>query len=87
MALTRRQKYFATNFEDRPGAAVASLNRFEERDLRTLAGIVRGPGHYATPSPARVERLVQNGLATKERGGLLRATIKGRIVAWFYRRR
>jgi hypothetical protein len=69
------------------GAGVVGLNKIEDRDLRTLAGIVRGPGNYPTPSPARVERLVQKGLATKERGGLLRATLKGRIVTWFYRKR
>lgn len=69
------------------GAVVLSLSRIEKRDLRTLAGIVRGPGHYATPSPDRVERLVQNGLATKVPGGSLRATIKGRIITWLYRKR
>jgi hypothetical protein len=57
-----------------------------DRDLQTLVGILRGPGNYATPSPDRVDRLVQSGLVVKRRGGLLRATFKGRIVGWFYRR-
>jgi hypothetical protein len=53
-----------------------------DRDMRTLMGIVRGPGNYATPSPDRIERLVQRGLVVKKRGGALRATLKGRILAW-----
>ena len=66
---------------------MANTNGIEDRDLRTLVGIVRGPGYYATPSPERVERLVRKGLAIKKRGGVLRATLKGRLVAWFYRKR
>jgi hypothetical protein len=57
----------------------------EDRDLRTLTGIVRGPGFYPTPSQDRVERLLKNGLIKKSRG-TLRATLKGRLVAWMYRR-
>ena len=50
-------------------------------DLRTLAGIVRGPGWYATPSPERISRLMSKGLI-KKKSGVLRPTLKGRIVAW-----
>jgi len=49
-------------------------------DLHTLAGIVRGPGFYATPSPERIERLITKGLV-KRRGGRLKPTLKGRLVA------
>lgn len=61
-----------------------SEKEIAERDLKTLAGIVRGPGNYATPSPDRVERLLRRGLIVKKRGGL-RPTLKGRIVSWFNR--
>ncbi|HEX3440440.1 MAG TPA: hypothetical protein VHT93_08850 [Pseudolabrys sp.] len=54
-------------------------------DLYTLTGIMRGPGRYATPSFERVERLIENGLIKRSRG-TLRVTLKGRIVAWLYRR-
>lgn len=57
----------------------------ERRDLRTLAGIVRGPGNYATPSPDRVNRLVARGLVKKS-AGQLRPTLKGRVRVWLYRR-
>lgn len=57
----------------------------KRRDLRTLTGIVRGPGHYATPSPERVGRLVARGLV-KQSDGRLRPTLKGRIAAWLFRR-
>ena len=56
-----------------------------ERDLRTLAGIQRGPGNYATPSPDRIERLLQRGLIVRKRGGRLRVTLKGRLVVWMNR--
>ena len=46
---------------------------------------MRGPGRYATPSFERVERLIENGLIKRSRG-TLRVTLKGRIVAWLYRR-
>ena len=49
-------------------------------DIVTLRGIVRGPGNYATPSPDRVNRLMQKGLVKKKRGNL-RPTLKGRILA------
>jgi hypothetical protein len=53
-----------------------------KNDLMTLRGVVRGPGNYATPSPDRIERLMQKGLIKKKRG-TLRPTLKGRIVALF----
>lgn len=58
-----------------------SEKEIAERDLKTLMGIIRGPGNYATPSPDRVERLLRKGYVVKKRGAL-RPTLKGRIVAW-----
>jgi len=58
-----------------------------ERDLDTLVRILRGPGNYPTPSPERIQRLVNSGLVVKLRGGALRPTLKGRIVGWFHKRR
>jgi len=55
-------------------------NRYKKNDIILLRDIVRGPGHYPTPSQDRVARLVKCGLVKKVRGSL-RATIKGRIVA------
>jgi len=55
-------------------------------DLRTLAGIVRGPGYYATPSPDRIERLIRKGLIRRKKG-TLRPTLKGRIIVWLSRPR
>ena len=63
------------------GGVLLKIDRgTSKRDLSTLADIVRGPGMYATPSPERVERLVQNGLV-KKKNGKLRATFKGRLIA------
>lgn len=56
----------------------------KNRDLKLLAGIVRGPGNYPTPSLERIERLINKGLVTRKKGRL-RPTIKGRIVAWLNR--
>jgi len=55
-------------------------------DLKTLAGIIRGPGFYATPSRKRVGRLLRNGLV-KKKNGVLRPTLKGRIIIWLKGRR
>ena len=52
----------------------------KDRDLQTLAGIVKGTGYYATPSPQRIKRMVDNGLIKRVRG-VLRPTLKGRIIA------
>ena len=56
----------------------------KDRDLRTLTGIVKGPGNYPTPSPDRIERMIENGLIKQDRG-TLRPTLKGRIIARLYR--
>jgi hypothetical protein len=61
-------------------------NDSRHRDLQLLAGIIRGPGNYPTPSPDRVERLLQQGLIKKKRRHLA-PTWKGRVVVWFWRRR
>lgn len=61
-----------------------SAREISERDIELLAGIVQGPGHYPTPSPERVQRLIDKGLVRKIRGRL-RPTLKGRIVAWLKR--
>jgi predicted transcriptional regulator len=53
----------------------------KERDLRTLAGIVKGTGFYATPSADRIKRLIEKGLI-KQQSGALRPTLKGRIIAF-----
>lgn len=58
--------------------------KVEERDLRLLGLIKRGPGHYPTPSPEAVRRLMDKGLVKKERGAL-RLTLKGRVISWFER--
>lgn len=68
------------------GAIMNTDDDIKDRDIETLVGIVRGPGTYATPSPDRIERLLQKGLITRKKGRL-RPTIKGRIIAWLYRRR
>lgn len=60
-------------------------DNINDRDIKILVGIVRGPGTYATPSPDRVERLLQKRLI-KRKKGRLRPTLKGRITAWLYRR-
>jgi hypothetical protein len=62
-----------------------SEREIAERDLRTLAGILRGPGNYATPSQDRIDRLMNRGLIVRKRGGRLRATLKGRVVVWMNR--
>jgi len=54
----------------------------KQNDLWTLAGIVKGPGCFPTPSPERTLRLIENGLVKKQRG-TLRPTLKGRIVNYF----
>lgn len=56
----------------------------KNRDIKLLAGIVRGPGYYPTPSLERVERLMQRGLVIRKKGRL-RPTIKGRFIAWLYK--
>jgi hypothetical protein len=55
-----------------------------ERDLRTLKGILRGPGNYPTPSPDKIERLMHQGLIKKKKNRRLAPTLKGRIVAWLW---
>jgi hypothetical protein len=55
-----------------------------KHDLRLLAGIARGPGHYATPPREHVDRLMELGLVKKKRHRLA-PTMKGRIVAWLRR--
>ena len=55
-----------------------------DRDRQLLTAIKRGPGEYPTPSPERVNRLIQRGLVKKDRG-TLRLTLKGWLVSWFYR--
>jgi hypothetical protein len=62
------------------GVIVLYSGNQSRNDIITLRGIVRGPGHYATPSADRVDRLMQKGLIKKKRGNL-RATLKGRLVA------
>jgi hypothetical protein len=62
-----------------------SEKEIADRDWRTLVGIVRGPGNYATPSPERTGRLIRNGLVVRKRG-VLRPTLKGRILAWWKKR-
>jgi len=57
--------------------------RNKKRDLDTLAGIIRGPGWYATPPAERVESLLRRGLI-KRRKGHLRPTLKGRLVALLF---
>jgi hypothetical protein len=59
---------------------VSSRQDQRKNDLATLKGIIRGPGTYATPSADRTDRLMQQGLVKKVRG-VLRPTLKGRIVA------
>ncbi len=56
----------------------------EKRDLRTLRGVIKGPGFYATPSPDRIKRLESRGWI-KSKNAVLRATWKGRFVAFFNR--
>ena len=56
-------------------------HEIHEHDLHTLRGIVRGPGNYATPSPDKIERLINQGLV-KKTSSRLAPTLKGRIVAW-----
>jgi hypothetical protein len=56
----------------------------DRRDLQLLAGIARGPGHYPTPSPERVERLIAHRVVKKTRRGLA-LTLDGRIVLWLSR--
>ena len=58
---------------------VSDQQEIKPRDLQTLAGIVRGPGFYASPSPDRIKRLLENRLIKKQRG-TLRPTWKGRMV-------
>lgn len=66
------------------GVTMDEAGDIKNRDLKLLAGIVRGPGCYPTPSLERIERLMQKGLVTK-RKGRLRPTIKGRLIAWLYK--
>ena len=61
------------------GCDVSDQQEIKPRDLQTLAGIVRGPGFYASPSPDRIKRLLENRLIKQQRG-TLRPTLKGRIV-------
>lgn len=53
-----------------------------QTDLRTLKGIVRGPGTYATPSKERLARLQARGLISVSRG-TIRPTWLGRWVAFW----
>jgi len=63
---------------------MATGQKIDQRDLQLLGMIKRGPGHYPTPSPDRVQRLIDKGLVKKARG-TLRLTLKGRITSWFER--
>lgn len=63
------------------GTMMEETNEIKNRDLKLLAGIVRGPGNYPTPSLERIERLVDKGLVTRKKGRLY-PTIKGRVIAW-----
>jgi hypothetical protein len=63
---------------------LTTSNEIHGRDLQTLRGIVRGPGNYATPSPDKIERLMQQGLIKKKNRRLV-PTLKGRVVAWLSR--
>lgn len=65
---------------------MAKAQNTEDRDIQILAAIKRGPGQYPTPSPERVQRLIEKGLVRKERGSL-RPTLKGRLVSLLYRLR
>jgi len=67
-----------------PRWMMATEQKLDERDKQLLGMIKRGPGQYPTPSPDRVQRLIDKGLVKKERG-TLRLTLKGRIVSWFER--
>ena len=66
------------------GITMDDADDIRNRDIKLLVGIVRGPGNYPTPSLERIERLVHKGLVTRKKGRL-RATIKGRFVAWLRR--
>ena len=55
------------------------MSELKDRDLDTLAGVVKGPGNYASPSADRIERMVARGLIKRTRG-ILRPTLKGRLV-------
>jgi len=57
-----------------------------DRDLQLLAGIMRGPGNYPTPSQERIERLMDRGLV-KKKSRRLAPTLKGRFLAWLWRSR
>jgi hypothetical protein len=65
---------------------VSDQQEIKGRDMRTLAGIIRGPGFYASPSPERIKRLIENNLI-KQQGGTLLPTLKGRIISFLARRR
>ncbi len=56
----------------------------KNRDLKTLDGILKGQGYYATPSPDRIRRMVQNGLITQVKG-ILRPTMKGCVIGFLRR--
>jgi hypothetical protein len=56
----------------------------KDRDLQTLAGIIKGPGFYPLPSPDRIKRLTENGLIKKVRG-IMCPTIKGRMICFIRR--
>ena len=66
------------------GMTMDEAGDIKYRDLKLLAGTVRGPGYYPTPSLERIERLMQKGLVTKKKGRL-RPTLKGRLIAWLYK--
>jgi hypothetical protein len=65
------------------GTVMSDESGIKDRDLRTLVGVVKGPGFYPTPSPDRIKRMIENGLIKQEKG-ILRSTLKGRIVARLY---
>lgn len=66
--------------------AMNSQSGLDRRDLQLLAGIARGPGHYPTPSPDRVQRLLRLGVIKRAQGGLT-LSLKGRLFAWLWRLR
>jgi hypothetical protein len=66
------------------GSLLTTSDEIRGRDLQTLKGILRGPGNYPTPSPDKIQRLMQQGLI-KKKNRRLAPTLKGRIVAWLSR--
>jgi hypothetical protein len=66
------------------GGMMDEQSEIDRRDLQLLAGIIRGPGNYPTPSPERMARLLQQGLV-KKKHRTLAPTLKGRVIVWLAR--